>query len=102
MTYDAERRHKLRCFKRKYVYDYLASHPCEKCKESRPVCLEFHHMWEKEFSLSKSKDYSLKHIQNEISKCQVLCSNCHKIVTAKEQWRYSYLNLPEFNGEPSN
>lgn len=91
------RRTTIRNRKRKYIYDYLSNNPCEHCGESRPVCLEFHHQWDKEICLSEAKDWSIPRIQMEIEKCQVLCSNCHKVVTAKEQWRYSYLNLPEFN-----
>lgn len=29
--------------KRKYIYNYLLTHPCKHCGEDRPVCLEFHH-----------------------------------------------------------
>ena len=94
-----KRNQMTRIRKKKYIYDYLSSHPCEQCWESRPVVLEFHHIdaTQKEYDLSDMYRYSIKRIQHEIDKCQVLCSNCHKIVTAKERWRYSFLNLPEFN-----
>lgn len=97
-----ERKKQLRNKKRYYIFEYLLSHPCEKCWENRPVCLEFHHQWDKEIDISKAYDWSIQHIQKEIEKCQVLCSNCHKIVTSKEQWRYSFLNYPEFNGQETN
>ena len=96
-----ETQRKRRLVTRKYIYDYLLSHPCEQCWESRPVCLEFHHVnpENKRYSLSLwvSRDLSISTINKEIEKCQVLCSNCHKIVTAKEKNRYSFLNSPELN-----
>lgn len=85
--------------KKKYLYDYLSSHPCEHCWEDRPVVLEFHHTnaEAKEYSVSSMCSMSLEKIISEIEKCQVLCCNCHKIVTSKELWWYSFLNLPEMN-----
>lgn len=92
-----DRKKQYRNIRRKYIYDYLSEHPCEMCWENRPVCLEFHHQWNKEISLAHAFDWSIERINKEIDKCQVLCSNCHKIITSKERWRYSFLNLPEFN-----
>lgn len=96
-----ERRAQLRNKKRKYIRDYLCEHPCEVCWETRPVCLEFHHIDPdgKSFEpwMSAWIDMSIKRLQNEINKCQVLCANCHRVETAKQQKRYSFLNLPEFN-----
>lgn len=34
------------------------------------------------------KKYTLKDVENEIKKCQLLCCNCHREKTAKDQnWR---------------
>lgn len=88
-----------RIMKRKYLYNYLETHPCEHCGESRPVCLEFHHIEPsiKSFNLCMSvcKDKKICVIQSEIDKCIVLCANCHKIVTARENNRYSFMNSPD-------
>lgn len=55
---------------------------CSKCHENHPACLEFHHIDSdnKEINLSQvaSNGWSLAKIQLEITKCEVLCSNCHK------------------------
>jgi len=89
----------------KYIYDYLATHPCVICWEARPVCLEFHHRDQttKTFEpwIYRWRDLSIEKLQVEINKCDVVCSNCHKVLTSKQQNRYSYLNLPEFNAEKS-
>jgi hypothetical protein len=82
-----DRRKRLRNEAREYVLNYLLTHPCEMCGEADPVVLEFHHVGGKEESVSKLiyRADSLIRIIEEISRCQVLCSNCHKRVTAKER-----------------
>jgi hypothetical protein len=51
---------------------------CIICGETHPACLEFHHKdpLKKEFLISKL--YNKKRILEEIKKCNVLCSNCHR------------------------
>jgi len=59
---------------------------CEVCGENHPACLDFHHIdpSQKKFSVSAKRDRpSLKQLQEEIAKCQVLCANCHR----KEHYR---------------
>ena len=57
---------------------------CIRCGENHIACLEFHHIdkSEKEFNISELHRYTLKKIKEEMQKCIVLCSNCHK----KEHW----------------
>ena len=59
---------------------------CEKCEENHPACLEFHHRdpSKKEFALHEAhtRMWSLKRLQKEMDKCDVLCANCHR----KEHW----------------
>jgi hypothetical protein len=75
---------------RDYVYQYLLTHPCEICGERDPVVLEFHHIGEKNMTVTRmvSGGWSIKRIQAELSKCQVLCASCHRRVTAKERGWY--------------
>ena len=98
---DATAKRKLRLRNRLYIYHYLEAHCCVECGESRPVCLEFHHRDpdSKHFEpwISVGRDVSIKRLITEISKCDVVCANCHRVITSKQQWRYSFLNYPEAN-----
>ena len=54
---------------------------CERCGESHPACLDFHHKEDKEHSVNElvsEKIASRKRIKQEIDKCEVLCANCHR------------------------
>lgn len=54
---------------------------CTKCSESDPVCLDFHHRdpTQKVLEISLAiASWSIKRIQAEIDKCDLLCSNCHR------------------------
>ncbi len=60
---------------------YKETLSCEICGENHPACLDFHHIDPslKKFSVSRKRDRpSLKQLQEEIAKCQVLCANCHR------------------------
>lgn len=55
---------------------------CFFCKESEPIALDFHHL-ESEFKENNvavlvNSSSSIETISKEISKCVVLCSNCHR------------------------
>lgn len=55
---------------------------CKNCGESHPGCLDFHHKDEStkyaSISVLASCGYSKDKILQEIAKCEVLCSNCHR------------------------
>lgn len=55
---------------------------CKHCSETDPVVLDFHHRIasEKRFQLIGSHCYSRSRqaILDEVAKCDVLCSNCHR------------------------
>ena len=55
----------------------------DKCEEA----LEFHHInpEEKEFTISKKYNLSWNKIQQELDKCIMLCSVCHKEIHAKNR-----------------
>lgn len=71
--------------KRKYLWEYKSQHPCVKCGESDPIVLVFDHLEDfiKEFDIANSNG-NLELLKKEISKCQMLCSNCHAKKTAKD------------------
>ncbi len=64
----------------KWIQNYKKTQKCGRCGEDHPSTLDFHHRnnKEKEFPISKCRDYGLKRIKAEIAKCDVLCANCHR------------------------
>ncbi len=72
---------------REYIYNYLLTHPCEMCGESNPVVLEFHHLHSKDMAIAEmvTRISNIARLEGELRKTQVLCANCHRIVTAKER-----------------
>jgi len=72
---------------RKYAWEYLETHPCTSCGETDPVVLEFHHVRGTkldEVSRLIGRGASIPVLRAEIAKCDVLCSNCHRRLTANE------------------
>ncbi len=64
----------------------LKRQPCTDCKGSfDPVCMDFDHLpgFEKfqEVSVMACGTYSRKTILAEIAKCELVCSNCHRLRT---------------------
>lgn len=55
--------------------------PCYDCGKVFPtVCMDFDHVRGiKKFTIGNSKTRSAKSILEEIAKCDVVCSNCHRI-----------------------
>jgi len=76
------RRRKIEVKKKKdYIQNYKSKHSCQICGENQTVCLSFHHRdpEEKRFTIhsAAAKRYGMKSIKEEISKCDILCLNCH-------------------------
>jgi len=67
-----------------WYVEYKKDKQCLFCGESEPICLDFHHLDgnDKDIEVSNMKysTYSLNKIKNEIEKCVILCSNCHRKV----------------------
>jgi hypothetical protein len=79
---------KARIRNRKFLLEYLKSHPCIDCGERNPIVLEFDHKatHKKEYTIANmtGSSYSLEKIKAEVSKCDVRCANCHRIKTAND------------------
>jgi len=72
--------------KKKY-YEWFISlkdKPCVDCGVKFPhYVMDFDHVKNKEFTLSNARQgrYSKEKILKEIDKCELVCSNCHRIRT---------------------
>jgi 5-methylcytosine-specific restriction endonuclease McrA len=83
---------------REHVYRVLLAHPCTDCGETDPIILEFDHVrGTKVKDVAKLIDApaSLQRIDAEISKCEVVCANCHKRRTNQrgDFWKHRMGNV---------
>jgi trimethylamine:corrinoid methyltransferase-like protein len=77
-----------------FIRDIKAGKSCL-CGESHPHCLDFHHRenTHKVFSISQAAKggYGRERILDEISKCDLMCANCHRKLTGEIQsWHLNY------------
>lgn len=66
---------------RKWLWEYKKTLKCKLCPEDHPACLDFHHQTDDKLvdvANIESHGFGLKKLMAEISKCEVLCSNCHR------------------------
>jgi len=65
---------------RAFITAHLKANPCVDCGETDAIVLEFDHVTGKDFNLSDAarKGVSMKKLKDEIAKCEVRCSNCHR------------------------
>jgi hypothetical protein len=74
---------------KRWLEGYKSQLQCIYCGESHPACLQFHHRDQqgKSFNvggvIGQWRYITLKKLQAEISKCDVVCGNCH----AKLHWQ---------------
>lgn len=83
-----ERSRKIKNDLRTHMLTYLNDKACVRCGVNDIRVLEFDHIdpKTKAFSIARAiaSTFSWERILAEISKCQILCANCHKIKTATE------------------
>lgn len=76
-----------------WYLEYKLNKFCVKCGEDHPATLDFHHInpAEKDRALGEMvrSNCSMERILAESVKCQVLCSNCHRI----HHWNEKKLEL---------
>lgn len=90
----------LRGEKMAIVQQYRNERGCQECGEKHPAVLDLHHTQPKHSRLTKRsvsgnirtggynwRDLSYDDLRIELSKCIVLCSNCHRILEAEEKAR---------------
>ncbi|MBY0539397.1 hypothetical protein K2P56_03130 [Patescibacteria group bacterium] len=75
---------------RAYLEKYKRSQSCGDCGISgarHPEILDFDHIGLKKFEVGSwaKSALSIKTVQEEIKKCEVVCANCHRIRTEKRR-----------------
>ncbi len=64
---------------RSWLKGYKSTLACEICGESCVACLDFHHVdANNHHTIATMAEYSIIRVKQEISKCRVLCANCHR------------------------
>lgn len=67
----------------------LKNKPCADCNQAYPVvCMDFDHINEdkdRALSILAFGCASLDRLAHEVAKCEVVCSNCHRIRTARRR-----------------
>jgi len=68
---------------RQWLRRYKSKLRCVKCGEDHPACIQFHHRdsEDKSFTIGqiigRKRYVTLKKLEKEIGKCDILCGNCH-------------------------
>lgn len=73
---------KIRRYRNKIKAIQLLGGKCNRCGfDQHPAALEFHHKDEKlkSFMIGEVANKSWNSIVKEVEKCELLCSNCHRI-----------------------
>ena len=83
---------RVRADNKRRLAEYLVSHPCVDCGETDIRVLDFDHLdsEQKRANVSKMlRSFSWRTIEVEISKCEVVCANCHRRRTSQRSgwWR---------------
>ena len=68
--------------KRKALFVEELGGACSDCGNTYPLaCYDFHHIDEstKSFEIAPALDRNINMIREEVQKCVLLCSNCHRI-----------------------
>lgn len=82
----ASRRQKQRNYsrRRRGIIDQLKAKPCSDCGRTfPPICMDFDHVrGAKRIEISRAASLPLDELMAEIAKCDLVCSNCHRIRTS--------------------
>ncbi len=84
--YYLDKAYKKRDTLRKFVYDLKNNTPCKDCGVQYPhYVTDYDHIEAKGIKLSTVSKLinsgSTKQIEEEIAKCELVCSNCHRVRT---------------------
>lgn len=82
----------LQMKRRRIINEYKVQQGCMDCGYNKhPAALDFDHRDPsvKRFNISQDPKRSWKEIEEEVSKCDVVCANCHRIRTDEKQHYHS-------------
>lgn len=67
---------------KEWFWEYKKTLACSKCGFNHPAVIDFHHTGKKEAGIAElvQQGSSKEKILAEIKRCEVLCSNCHRIL----------------------
>lgn len=78
------RKEKILSENRINMFNLLSNSSCKDCGETNPIVMEFDHLSDKQYNISRMmQDHFWERILEEISKCEIVCCNCHRIRTSK-------------------
>lgn len=92
---DARRVSDHRNRNKQFLWDYYCQHPCMDCGESDPMVLVPDHVRGDKFkgvSVMVHNGFSIKKIEEELAKCDIVCQNCHHRREAIKQGWYAGIN----------
>lgn len=73
-----------------WLIEYFRDNPCADCGEDAPVVLDFDHVGDKNFDISRGiRDRNWEDVLAEIGKCEVVCANCHRVGPLDEAVTYA-------------
>lgn len=77
-----------------FVLEFKRNGSCSDCGfigKDYPSVLEFDHLGDKKFNISEFKYFTsgINKVKEEVSKCDLVCANCHRIRTAKRRLKLS-------------
>ena len=86
--------------KRTLFLDTLKRRPCADCNQIFPPCvMEFDHVHGKKLkAVSQLRHRKLAILQAEIGKCEIVCSNCHRMRTHKKSRVDEFIRQCEDSG----
>ena len=73
-----------------WIVNYKKDLVCSICGENHPATLDFHHrdreLKDNSIAVAVRDGWSIDRLKLEISKCDVLCSNCHRKLHYDEKY----------------
>jgi hypothetical protein len=87
--------------RRAWLKEYKESTPCADCGVSYPhYVMDLDHRWDEEKAFTVGQATGLKKMKAEVAKCDLVCSNCHRIRTNNILWKPMRKGLREYAAKP--